>query len=378
MHGALPSQDILRLIRDGHVLHANENHIQPSSLDLTIGEEIYRLPFLFLPKSSETVLSVARDIGAEPFSFEYPLEVGVPYLVRLREELKLPPDVYAYTNPKSSVGRNDLRVSMLADRITRFDAAGERGYEGSLWAVVEPKSYRVKLHPGDTLLQIRFFYSDTRFSHGDLEEAYREHQFLYLDEGPFPYDRIKVSDRDGGLIMTVDLETQVPGLANGQVGWRAESTQRFLDFSKIGHYDPGDFFTPVFRSHEGTVRLRRGDFYIFFTRERLRVPPGFAAEIAAVDVRSGEYRSHYAGFIDPGWGHGRDGSLHGASIVLEVRPFEDNIVLRNKQPICKVVFERMAALPDRVYGEESKSHYAMQSGPRLSKHFRYGVQKNEK
>ncbi len=371
MQGALPSQDILRLIREGCVLHADENRVQPSSLDLTVGEEIFRLPFLFLPKSSETVQEVAREIGAEPFSFEYPLEVGVPYLIRLREVLKLPQKVYAYANPKSSVGRNDLRVSMLADRITRFDAAGERGYEGSLWAIVEPKSYRVKLHPGDALLQMRFFYSDTRFSHQELGEVYRSQQLLYLDNNPFAYDRIKVSDRDGGLIMTVDLESEDPNLAKGQIGWRAENTQRFLDFSKVSHYSPDDFFVPVFKSSEGTVRLRRGDFYIFYTRECLRVPPGFAAEIAAVDVRSGEYRSHYAGFIDPGWGHGRDGSQKGSSIVLEVRPFEDNIVLRNRQPVCKVIFERMADIPDRVYGEESGSHYAKQSGPRLSKHFRY-------
>ena len=125
------------------------------------------------------------------------------------------------------------------------------------------------------------------------------------------------------------------------------------------------------RSPEGIVRLRRGDFYVFYTREHLRVPPNFAAEMTAVDVRSGEYRSHYAGFVDPGWGHGRDGSLHGLPLVLEVRPFVDNIVLRHKQPICKVIFERMAEVPDRVYGEESGSHYATQSGPRLSRHFRY-------
>lgn len=362
--GALPSQHIQKLIRDGNIVNGSERNIQPASLDLTVGGKIYRLPFIFLPKPDQKVEEAALAIGAEPYTFEYPLETNVLYLVKIREQLNLPDDVYAYTNPKSSVGRIDLRVSMLADCVTRFDAAGYRGYKGELWAIVEPKSFRVRIEPGDALLQLRLFYSDTRIKEaGKIKELFEKEKLLYSGGKSLSYEELKLNDQDGSIIMTV-------GIGDSVVGWRCEGNQKFLDFSKKRHYRPEEFFSPIRKSAAGTVSLRRGDFYVLYTREHLRVPPGFAAEIAAMDVRSGEYRSHYAGFIDPGFGYGRDGSVLGSPIVLEVRPFESNIVLRDKQPICKVVFERVAETPDLVYGDTALgSHYAAQSGPRLSKHF---------
>ncbi|MDP2704105.1 MAG: 2'-deoxycytidine 5'-triphosphate deaminase [bacterium] len=364
MTGALPSQHILKLIRNGSIKNGNEANIQPASLDLTVGEKIYRLPYIFLPKSDQNVEETAREIGAEPFGFEYPLEVNVKYLVKLKEELELPKEVYGYANPKSSVGRLDLRVSMLADRVSRFDSAGEKGYKGTLWAVIEPKSFRVKIAPGDTLLQLRLFYSDSRLGDREIEKFYEDFRPIFIEDKPFEREQIKINDRDGSLILTAGLENEL-------IGWRCEKSSKFLDFSKRNYYDPKDFFTPIYKPKEQVIILRKGDFYIFYTREKLRVPPGFAAEIEAMDVRSGEYRSHYAGFIDPGFGYGKNGEVKGMPIVLEMRPYEDDIVLRNKQPICKIAFERVAETPDIVYGEEKAgSHYATQSGPRLSKHFR--------
>ncbi|MAF79532.1 2'-deoxycytidine 5'-triphosphate deaminase [bacterium] len=361
--GALPSQHIKKLIEDGNIKNGNKENIQPASLDLTIDEEIYRLPHVFLPKVGQKIEDAIKEIGAEPYTFDLPLEVNTPYLVKLREELDLPKDVYGYANPKSSVGRIDLRVTMLADKISRFDSAGEKGFKGKLWAIIEPKSFRIKIGPGDTLLQLRLFYSDSRFSEGKLEELFQKHNALYLNDKPVPFNEVKVSDRDGGLILTVDVK-------NGFVGWRCEGSQSFMDFSKRNFYEPEQFFTKVIKPKNKGITLRKGDFYILYTRERLALPPDYAAEITAMDVRSGEYRSHYAGFIDPGFGHGREGNIKGAPIVLEVRPFEDNIVLIDNQPICKVIFEKTSETPDRVYGEEIGSHYTHQQGPRLSKHFK--------
>ncbi|OGG42104.1 hypothetical protein A3A21_03660 [Candidatus Jorgensenbacteria bacterium RIFCSPLOWO2_01_FULL_45_25b] len=362
--GTLPSQDIRTLIRDGGIVNGNENNVQPASLDLTVGGKIYRLPHIFLPKPEERVEDVAKEIGAEAYTFEYPLEINTLYLVKLKEQLNLPDSVYGYSNPKSSVGRIDLKVSMLADYVARFDAAGHYGYKGELWAIVEPKSFRVKIQPGDTLLQLRLFYSDTRIKNQNvLENFYRKHNPLYFDETPIDYKEMKINDEDGSVIMTVDLRYDL-------VGWRCEGTQKYIDFSKKKLYKPEDFFAPIHKSPQKTVTLRKGDFYILHTREKIRVPPTYAAEIAPMDVRSGEYRSHYAGFIDPGFGYGKEGRINGQSIVLEVRPFENSIVLSNKQPICKVVFEELCEMPDIVYGEEELgSHYANQTGPRLSKHF---------
>lgn len=364
MTGALPSQHIRDLIRKEHIKNGNEKNIQPASLDLTVSNKIYRLPYIFLPKSTQRVGDVLHEIGAEEINFDYPLEKNIPYIVKLREEMSLPEDVYAYSNPKSSVGRIDLRVTMLADYVSRFDSAGEKGYKGELWAIVEPKSFRIKIQPGNTLLQLRLFYGDSRFGEGELETFFKEWNPLYLDENPIPLEEeVKVSDRDGGLIMSVDLRQEM-------IGWRCEGAETFLDFSKRDFYEPTNFFTRVLKPETKRLTLRKGDFYILYTRERLRVPPGFAAEIAPMDVRSGEYRSHYAGFIDPGFGYGEDGKVRGLPIVLEIRPYEDNIILIDKQPICKVVFEKVAELPDMVYGASIGSNYSNQSGPRLSKHFK--------
>ena len=363
MTGALPSQHIRDLIRKGHIKNGDEKNIQPASLDLALGSKIYRLPYVFLPKSNQRVEDVLREIGAEEMNFHYPLEKNTPYIVKLREELNLPENIYAYSNPKSSVGRIDLRVTMLADYVARFDSAGIKGYKGELWAIVEPKSFRVKLESGDTLLQLRLFYGDSRFHEGELTAFFREWSPLYLDEDPISMEEVKVSDRDGGLIMSVDLRQDV-------IGWRCEGAETFLEFSKRGFYAPEDFFTKMEKPKTKRLTLRKGDFYILYTRERLRIPPGFAAEIAPMDVRSGEYRSHYAGFIDPGFGYGEKGETKGLPIVLEVRPYEDNIVLIDKQPICKVIFEKVAEAPDMVYGAGIGSNYSSQNGPRLSKHFK--------
>lgn len=362
--GALPSQRIRALIREGRIKGGKEENVQPASLDLTAGEEIYRLPSIFLPRSNEKVESVAEETGATKYTFDYPLEVNTPYLVKLKEELNLPDDVYAYSNPKSSSGRNDLRVTMVADNIGRFDSINQKGYKGGLWAIIEPKSYRIKIQPGDALLQIRFFYSDTRLKYGELENFFKKHSPLYGRSGEVGFERIsKFNDFDGGLILSVNLHEEL-------VGWRCGgTTSKFLDFSKRNEYDPLDFFEPILKPKNNRLILRKGDFYIFYTRQRIVVPPDYALEMASVDSRNGEYRSHYAGFIDPGWGYSENDGA-GAPLVLEIRPFEDNLLLRDRQPICKVVYEKMAERPDILYGRAAGSHYSDQNGPRLSKHFR--------
>ena len=339
--GALPSQRIRELIWEGRIKGGQEGNVQPASLDLTVGDEIYRLPSIFLPRSDEKVEVVAKETGATKYTFEYPLETNTPYLVKLREELDLPDDVYAYSNPKSSSGRNDLRVTMLADNIGRFDSINQKGYQGGLWAIVEPKSYRIKIQPGDTLLQIRFFYSDTRLKYDDLGSFFKKYRPLYSQSGEVGLERIsKFNDFDGGLVLSVSLHEEL-------VGWRCGgATGRFLDFSKRNEYDPLDFFEPILKPKNDRLILRKGDFYIFYTRQRIVVPPDYALEMASVDSRNGEYRSHYAGFIDPGWGYSEDGVGAGAPLVLEIRPFEDNLLLRDRQPICKVVYEKMAESPD--------------------------------
>lgn len=362
--GALPAQVIRDMIGGGFIKGASPEEVQPATLDLTLSGNAYRVRSAFLPRTGETIRRAMRLVGPERHNLKAPLEVGTTYLIQLNEQLALPEGVYAYANPKSSAGRCDLHARMLADGITRFDSAGVRGYRGSLSVLVTPRSFRIKLNQGDSLIQLRCFNQDTRFDSDDeLAIAYQRHQLLFTPEGQFlDYPKIRMRDFDGALILTLNIDLDL-------VGWRCERSQEVLDFSRRAHYDIEDFFQPILRPKNGCVLLRHGDFYIFSTKEFLRVPPQLAAEMAPVDIRAGDYRAQYAGYFDPGWGYGPEGTLKGAPAVLEMRPFEDNLVIRDGQPVCKMTFERMAEVPDVVYGQTG-SHYLHQRGPRLSKHFR--------
>ncbi|MEK7631124.1 MAG: 2'-deoxycytidine 5'-triphosphate deaminase [Patescibacteria group bacterium] len=362
--GALSSQMIHDLITKGHIVHANIKNIQPASLDLTLSEEVYRVDALFLPKDDEKVREAMTKVNPIRFARDGVYEVGVPYLARLNETLNLPSEIYAYANPKSTTGRNDVKVSLIVDGISRFDSAGKRGFVGELWAFIEPKSFRVQLPVNETLVQMRFFSKDTRISEEELPSFYDQHKILFDSSSRYiPYDALKISDRDGGVILTVNLKNDI-------VGYVCHGSHSVLDFAKRNHYDPADFFEPIVRPSKGMLFLRKGSFYILYTDEYVRVPTNFACEMAPVDIRNGEFRSHYAGFIDPGWGYGERGDVKGKPLVLEVRPFDDNIMIYHGQPICKLVFERMSEVPHVIYGAGSGSHYFSQEGPRLSKHFK--------
>lgn len=361
--GAIPSQTIKDMMAASFIKGGKEENIQPASLDLSISEQIYRVSSAFTPRTGEGILDAAKRLAdPEPHDISRPLELDTTYLVKLNESLSLPEDIYAYANPKSTSGRNDIHARLLGDGMQRFDSAGVPGFKGNLWSLVTPHSFRIKLHPGDTLSQMRFFNHDTRFDNeSELEIAYQKHKFLYDTGGNFlDYSDIKIKDLDGSVILTINLDSDL-------VGYRCEKSQEILDFSKKDH-DPELFFTPIRRPRDGKLKLRRGDFYIFFTKECPRVPNEFAAEMAPIDVRAGEYRSHYAGFIDPGWGYGKNGDEKGWALVLELRPYEDNLVLEDGKPICKLVYERVTEEPEFVYGETG-SNYTLQNGPRLSKHF---------
>ena len=361
--GALPQQAIIEMIKTGAIVNGIVEHAQPASLDLTLSDEIYRVQSIFLPRPEESVRNAMATVLPERFDIRTPLETGVIYLTRLSERLRLPKDVYAYSNTKSSTGRIDIHIRMLADGIVSFDSVGARGYEGELWALITPGSFRIKVNPGDSLLQMRFFNKDTRFANEEeLKRVYEETSLIFINEKPVSYSELRSQSGDGTLTLTINLDLDV-------VGYRSEGSQHVLDFSKRESHDSDDFFQPIRRPKNDLLTLRKGDFYILSTKEALRVPPEFAAEVKAIDVRSGDYRAHYAGFFDPGWGYGPDGTLNGAPAVLEVRSFEDNIVVRDGQPICKIVYERMTEIPTKVYGATG-SHYLHQKGIKLSKHFK--------
>lgn len=361
--GVLPMQLIRELMASGYILGAKEENINPGSLDLTVSDEVYRVDEAFLPRHGESVTSYLKEVNAMRHDIALPLERGTTYLARLSESLALPRGVYAYCNPKSSTGRIDVFVRVVADGVARFDSITSGGFQGALWIFINPLSFPIKLASQETLSQIRFFSEDTRLSELELELAFKRNALVWdREKKPAVYEQMLVRDNDGSVILTL-------GASGTHVGWECLGLNRILDIGRRDYYNPLDFFRPLV-SKGGRVRLKQGCFYILYTRERLRVPPHFAAEIIPMDHRSGEFRSHYAGFIDPGWGYGNSGEGTGRPLVLEVRPIFQDVEFRDGQPVAKICLERMFANPELCYDELDKSNYRKESAlPLLSKHF---------
>ncbi len=358
--GALPSQEILNLITQGFVKNADEKNIRPASLDLTLTSEVYRIEEVFLPRKGEAVRDLLKLARPTLHHLSHPLEKNVTYIARIKETMHLPPDVYCICNPKSSTGRIDIQTRVIADGVPRYDTIMPGGYSGELWTLITPKSFPVLLPSDESLSQIRFFNADTTLNHTALKEHYFSSPLLYTkDAQGIPFGEL-ASDNDGSLILGVDLDMET-------VGWECLGSTHVLDVSKRHFYQPTDFFQPISKINSH-IRLRQNAFYILYTKERVQVGPSLACEMIPMDEKSGEFRAHYAGFIDPGWGWGLSGEVSGRRLVLEVRPFEE-IVLRDGQPISKIRFCKMTEQPHVVYDAMDSNYTKEAHSPRLSKHF---------
>lgn len=371
--GAIPSQKIREMIREGYVKNADEKNIQPASLDLTITNEAYRMKGTFLPRLGETIRDIIKKGVICSVDLTQPLERDGIYWIKLKEELNLPQGIYAFSSNKSSTGRINLQIRLLADYVPRFDRIHPRYknsdfYQGSLWLEVIPRSFLVKLNSGDHLSQLRFFNSYSRLSSSELKNIYSKYQLFFNEDGySIPEKEVRIRDDDATLIMTVNLN-----IGDGKiVGYKAIHSNNVLEYQREGCYQPEEFFEPIFTPQDGQLVLKRGEFYLLSAKEFIRVPPQFATEMVAYDISSGEFRTHYAGFFDPGFGYGKEGEVKGTPAVLELRSFDNDFIIRDGQPICKMVYDRLSEPSDLVYGEDRLgSHYATQRGPRLSKHFK--------
>jgi dCTP deaminase len=354
-----------RLVRSSATIP--DDSFQPASLDLRLGETAYRLQSSFLPgpkvveeRLPELMMGevdLRRDGGV--------LEQHRPYLIPLLEELALPPAVRARANPKSSTGRLDVFTRVITDRGNAFDDI-RSGYRGRLWLEVVPLSFTVKVRTGLSLNQLRLSTGDSRLSDRDIHALHRATPLLFRDGRPIGEDEFRVVG--GGFFLSLDLR----GDRDGSVGYRAKKNSQLVDMSRRDH-DPDRFWEPVRREHGGMV-LEPEDFYLLMSAEAVRIPPDVAAEMTAYDPTSGELRTHYAGFFDPGFGHSEEEGeeVQGSRAALEVRAHDVPFLIEHGQPVCKLVVERMAEAPVRLYGWEMGSSYQDQEVT-LGKHFRRTV-----
>ena len=360
--GLLPSQDIEALIARGVVSAEREigaDQVQPASLDLRLGSVAYRVQASFLPGERATVADRVGDLQMhEPFDLTRPclLERGGVYIIPLLERLSLPPTLSARANPKSSTGRLDIFTRLITDNGTEFDEV-RAGYHGPLFVEVVPRTFSIVVREGTKLNQLRLREGTPASSDTDLAALHQREPLVYRQGEPTP---ALISN---GLWLTIDLE---PTGESDIVGYRARPPG-LIDLSKVGHYDIADFWEPVHRSRRGSIILNPDDFYILVSKEQVRVPPEYAAEMVAYEPPIGEFRVHYAGFFDPGFGHG--GDLRGTRGVLEVRSHEVPFLLEDGQTVARLVYERLLSVPQRLYGTGIGSSYQHQ-GLTLGKHFK--------
>jgi len=336
--GILPQQAIETLISAGHIIapsiggDGQPTQLQPASLDLRLGHTAYRLRASFLPGEGKTVMDCLPDVHMHEIDLSAGavLETGCVYLVPLQEALKLPANLSAAANPKSSTGRLDVFTRVICDGADSFDAV-HTGYAGPLYVEIAPRTFSILVRPGDRLVQMRF-------RSGALKELNTQ-------------------------TVSIDLE----GFdEQGVVGWRARRHAGLVDVSKVDAHAARDYWEPLY-AEGGQLVLDPDEFYILASKESVSIPQDQAAEMAPIAPEIGEFRAHYAGFFDPGFGVASAGG-EGSRAVLEVRGRDVPFLLRHGQPVAKLVFEAMSDIPNSLYGEKG-SHYQAQS-LRLSKHFR--------
>lgn len=355
MIGVLPSQQLKTMIAQGQITGTPaviDEQIQPASLDLRLGARAWRVRASFLAGQGRTVAERLSDFEMHQIDLSngYVLEKGCVYVVELMEGLNLPDDVQAVANAKSSTGRLDLLTRTITDGGEEFDRI-QPGYSGPLYAEICPRSFSVLVRPGMRLNQIRFRQGQAVLSDEELNALHTQ--------TPLVDGEAVISE---GLGFSVDLKTSSGNL----VGYRAKPHTGVIDLDLIGHYNPADYWEEI-RTTSGQIILDPGAFYILVSREAVHIPPEYAAEMAPYLAMVGEFRVHYAGFFDPGFGHAAAGGA-GSRGVLEVRCHEAPFVLEHGQVVGRLVYERMSEVPEQLYGAGIASNYQGQ-GLKLSKHF---------
>jgi dCTP deaminase len=345
-NGILPDRMIAAMADSGLILPAYpfvESQIQPASLDLRLSDVAFRVRASFLPGPGATVAERIDELKLHEISLAdgAVLETNCVYIVPLIESLALPAEIVAAANPKSSTGRLDVFTRVIAD--------------GPLYAEISPKTFPVLLREGSRLSQVRFRAGDAVLNADELDSLHAKERLVDADD----------ADLTGGVALSVDLSGQNE---SGFVGYRAKRHTGVVDVDRRGGYPADDFWEPIRARGDGSLILDPGEFYILASKEAVQVPPDYAAEMVPFDPLVGEFRVHYAGFFDPGFGYAGAGG-QGARAVLEVRSREVPFILEHGQIVGRLVYEKMLARPHALYGQRIGSNYQAQ-GLKLSKHFR--------
>jgi dCTP deaminase len=335
-----------------------DSQFQPASIDLRLGPVAYRVRASFLPGKDATVEQRLEDLAMHKMDISNGgvLERGCVYIVPLLEGLSLKHRMSAMGNPKSSTGRLDIFTRLITDYGTEFDRVREQ-YKGPLYAEVSPRTFSVLVRKGSRLSQLRIRRGNPPSTDEDMRRLQLEHNVVG--------SLINEDDIRNGVPVAVDVRGNATG---GLIGYKARNHSGLIDIDKPRHYEALDFWEPVYAPRKGGLILDPAEFYILASRDPVKVPPTHAAEMIAYDTLVGEFRVHYAGFFDPGFGH-PDAGGEGSRAVLEVRSYEVPFVIEHGQVVGRLTYERLTSPPHRLYGQGHQSNYQRQ-GIALSKHFK--------
>lgn len=345
-------------------IEIEQAQVQPASLDLRLGSRAYRVRASFLPGRNRSVTELLEEFEYDELKLDEGavLEKGCVYLVELQEHLRLQNSIVGLANPKSSTGRLDIFIRLITNGADTFDSI-ESGYEGPLFAEVSPRSFSIKVRKGSRLNQIRFRrLNSQQFDHEDF--VLRDRSLIALHKNNPLVDGDPTIRK--GLILSVGLSPA--SLGQEIIGYKARRFTRPIDVDRIGEYDVSDYWESIYEQQRDQLILDPDEFYILASKERIHIPPTLAAEMSPIDPAMGEFRVHYAGFFDPGFGFSEHGHP-GSRAVLEVRSHETPFTLEDGQIVGRLAYEPLVEQPDVLYGQTAVSNYQGQ-GLKLSKHFR--------
>ena len=373
--GVLSSQEILELIHKNVITSENgieKDLIQPASIDLRLGIKAWRVPASFLPGKGNKVSSRLKDFAMHEFSLidGAVLECGCVYIVKLLENVSLTDNLTGFANPKSSTGRLDVFTRLIVDGAMEFEEV-PAGYQGPLYAEISPRTFSVLVRTGSRLNQLRLRRGQSFTSDKEME-ILQEHVGLVRNQ-----DNINLLDKiKNGVPLSVDLVGK-----NGLIGYKARKHSMLIDIDKPNHYKRELFWEKITvedllyqggdyqnKNNQGSLILSPDAFYILASKEYISVPSKYAAEMRAYDTKVGEFRAHYAGFFDPGFGLTELGASK-TKAVLEVRSHDVPFLIEQDQTVCRLVYEPMANVPSILYGEAGSSNNYQSQGLKLAKHF---------
>lgn len=370
--GILPSQEIHELIRNRKIIalpEIEDSQIQPASVDLRLANVAYRVQASFLPSRETVTKAKIDDLKLAEIDLTKPalLERGAVFVIPVLESLALPYDIGGAANPKSTTGRLDIFTRLVTEGGMNSDPEDlqfeqvPKGYKGPLYVEVVSRTFPIILTAGAKLTQLRFVRGKPPAAHDNaLERVEQTDRLVYFENGEAPAKAVL----SGGLRMSIDLQS---GGGSTVVAYKAKRHCPAVDLSKAGAHDAALFWDAITSTKR--LVLDPGDFYILASKERISIPSNWAAEMTQFDPASGEFSAHYAGFFDPGFGYGTAGEIKGTKAVLEVRAHEVPILLEDSQVVGRLKYHKMAAIPDKLYGQAIGSSY-QQQGLALSKQFR--------